>query len=156
MEQPDAAMPKITTPLASPANYFELTFAADANTPYRLWLRARAGGDSYNNDSVYVQFSGSVTSSGAPVNRIGTTEAAAVVMEDCAGCGLGGWGWQDNGYGAGVLGPVMYFTGGLQTIRVQGREDGISIDQIVLSPDTYLTTSPGTTKRDATILNKTP
>jgi hypothetical protein len=30
--------------------------------------------------------------------------------------------------------------GGAQKIRIQGREDGISIDQIVLSPDIYLTT----------------
>jgi len=50
----------------------------------------------------------------------------------------------------------MYFTAGPQTIRIQGREDGISIDQIVLSPDTYLTTSPGATKNDTTILSKTP
>ena len=64
-------------------------------------------------------------------------------------------GWQDNGYGVGVPGPVMYFTAGPQTIRIQGREDSISLDQIVLSPDTYLTTSPGATKNDITILSKT-
>jgi hypothetical protein len=104
---------------------------------------------------VYVQFSGSVTNGATPVNRIGTTEAATVVLEDCTGCGLAGLGWQDNGYGAGVLGPVMYFTAGAQTIRVQGREDGISIDQIVISPDTYLTTPPGAAKNDVTILSKT-
>ena len=50
----------------------------------------------------------------------------------------------------------MYFTAGSQTIRIQGREDGISIDQIVLSPDTYLTTSPGQPKNDSTILGQTP
>jgi len=40
-----------------------------------LWLRGRAQADSYNNDSVYVQFSGSVTAAGAPANRIGSTQA---------------------------------------------------------------------------------
>jgi hypothetical protein len=156
IEHPDAGAAKIAVPLANPVNYFELTFTAEANTPYRLWLRGRAQADSYNNDSVFVQFSGSVTSTGAPINRIQTAEAATVVLEDCSGCGVAGWGWQDNAYGAGVLGPAMYFTAGPQTMRIQGREDGISIDQIVLSSDTYLTASPGATKNDATILPRTP
>ena len=61
-----------------------------------------------------------------------------------------------GGYGAGVSGPPIYFkTTGPQRIRVQVREDGLAIDQIVLSPDTYLTTSPGATKNDITILSKT-
>src|SRR6185436_8236303 len=115
IELPDAGAPKVPTPLANPDNYFELAFTAEANTPYRLWLRGRAQADSYNNDSVYVQFSGSVTATGAMAYRIGTTDAVPVVLEDCANCGVAGWGWQDNGYGAGVLGPVLYFTAGLQT-----------------------------------------
>src|SRR5262245_20466204 len=156
MEHPDAGAPKIATAAAQPLNYFELTFTAEANKPYRLWLRGRAQADSYNNDSVYVQFSESVTSTGAPANRIGTTQAVPVVLEDCSGCGGNGWGWQDNGYGAGVLGAPLYFAAGLQRIRVQQREDGISIDQIVLSPDTYLTQSPGATKNDTTTLSRTP
>jgi hypothetical protein len=156
IELPDAGVPKFPTPLANPDNYFEVTFTAEANTPYRLWLRGRAQADSYNNDSVYVQFSGGVTSSGAPANRVGTTQAVTVVLEDCTNCGVHGWGWQDNGYGAGVLGPVLYFAAGPQTLRIQQREDGISIDQIVLSPDRYLTVSPGKPKDDTTILEKTP
>jgi hypothetical protein len=156
IELPDAGVPKIGTALASPVNYFEVTFTAQANTPYRLWLRGRAQADSYNNDSVHVQFSGSVTATGAPVNRVGTTQSTAVILEDCVNCGVAGWGWADNGYGAGVLGPLLYFTDGPQTMRIQQREDGLSIDQIVLSPDTYLTTPPGLTKHDQTILTKTP
>ena len=70
-----------------------------------------------------------------------------------SGCGLSGWGWQDNGYGAGVMGPDIYFaTTGRHTIRVQVREDGLGIDQIVLSPGTYLTKSPGALKSDTTIV----
>ena len=58
-------------------------------------------------------------------------------LEDCSGCGVSGWGWQDNGYGTGVLGPLIYFSDdGPQTIRMQTREDGLSIDQIVLSHTT--------------------
>jgi len=50
----------------------------------------------------------------------------------------------------------LYFKAGTQTIRLQGREDGMSIDQIVLSSDVYLSTPPGPTKDDATFLPSTP
>jgi glucose/arabinose dehydrogenase len=153
MENPDLGAAKLTAALAVPADYFDLTFDAEAGRPYRLWLRSRALNNSYQNDSVFVQFSNSVDASGVPIFRIGTTDAAAVVLEDCGGCGLSGWGWQDNGYGTGVLGsPIRFATGGLQRIRIQRREDGISIDQIVLSVATYLTAAPGAVKNDAIIL----
>lgn len=151
---PDAGAPKIATAAAAPANYIETSFNAVAGVPYRLWLRSRAQNDYYGNDSVFVQFSGSVDASGTPMWRIGTTDATIVVLEDCGGCGEQGWGWQDNGYGANVLGPVVYFsTTGTQRVRIQTREDGLGIDQIVLSPGRYLTASPGALKNDTTILN---
>ena len=84
---------------------------------------------------------------------IGTAQGLPIVVEDCSGCGLAGWGWQDP-----VTAPTFsdrwwYFAvSGPQTIRIQGREDGISIDQIVLSPVTYLNQSPGSLKNDTTIL----
>ncbi|MEJ7709158.1 MAG: PKD domain-containing protein [Pyrinomonadaceae bacterium] len=153
LANPNASAAKLTVPLASPPNYFEMTFYAEAGKAYRLWLRGKAESNSYNNDSVYVQFSGSTTSSGAAAYLIGTTSAATVIIEDCTGCGLSGWGWQDNGYGTGVLGAAIYFAQtGQQTIRIQSREDGISIDQIVLSPSTYISSAPGALKKDATIL----
>ena len=56
-------------------------------------------------------------------------------------------------WGIGVRGiPIYFATTGVQRVRVQQREDGLSIDQIVLSPTTYRTTSPGLAKNDATIL----
>jgi hypothetical protein len=150
---PNAGVAKLTAALAAPSNYFELTFNAEAGRAYRLWMRGRAENDAWANDSVYVQFSGSVTAAGTPVNRIGTTGATWVGIEDGANSGLSGWGWQDNGYGTGVLGPLVYFAApGPQTIRIQQREDGISLDQIVLSPALYLTASPGLTKRDTLVL----
>ena len=153
---PNAGAPKLIAPLAAPVDYFEITFHAEAGVPYRLWMRAIAESNYWGNDSVFVQFSGSVTASGGDAHRIGTTAAFPYVLEDCSGCGVSGWGWQDNGYGSGVLGPLVYFAQtGSQTIRVQGREDGISIDQIVLSPSLYLTTAPGAVRNDATILPET-
>ena len=65
------------------------------------------------------------------------------------------WGWQDTRTGAvpGLLGPLIRFdTTGLHTIRVQTREDGLRIDQIVLSSASYLTAGPGSARNDDTIL----
>ena len=152
----DARGPKLTAALSSPASYVELTFTADGGTPYRLWMRGQAQGNSYENDSAFVQFSDSVTSAGADTWRIGTTSFTSYVLENASGAGLSGWGWQDNGYGTGVLGPLVYFkNSGSHTIRIQVREDGLSIDQVVLSPATYLNASPGATKNDTTILTGT-
>jgi hypothetical protein len=73
---------------------------------------------------------------------------------------VAGWGWQDTSAQSStpnVLGPAVYFaTDGLQRIRVQVREDGLGIDQIVLSSVYYVTTPPGATKNDSTILTATP
>jgi glucose/arabinose dehydrogenase/PKD repeat protein len=153
LSQADAGAPKRETPLASPSNYVDLPFTAEAGQPYRLWIRGRADRDSYANDSAFVQFTNSVDQSGQPSARVGTTSAVTFVLESCNGCGVAGWGWEDNGYGAGVLGPLIYFaTSGPQTLRIQTREDGLSIDQIVLSPSTYLSAAPGAAKNDTTIV----
>ena len=151
----NAGAPKVATPLANPVHYFEMTFGAQAGRAYHLWIRSTALTNSTYNDSVYVQFDDSVTSGGAAQYRIGTTSGAAVVLQDYTDAPINGWGWQDNGWGAGVLGSNLYFANdGTHTIRIQAREDGISIDQIVLSPDTFLTTSPGSTLLDETKLPK--
>src|SRR5215216_6249909 len=130
LTHPDAGAARLNAPLPAPTHYFELTFAAEPGIPYRLWFRGEAENNELSNDSAYVQFSDSVTSSGAAAFRIGTGTAMAFTVEDCNHCGLSGWGWQDSGYGAGVLGPQVYFeAGGTHTMRVQTREDGLSIDQ---------------------------
>jgi phosphatidylinositol-3-phosphatase len=152
---PDAGAAKITTASANPPNYFEMTFTAQSGTNYRLWMRGKAQNDFWGNDSAFVQFNDSVDSNNNPVFRIGTTSATEYNLEDCSGCGLSGWGWQDNGWGVGVLGPLLRFaTTGTHTLRIQVREDGLSLDQIVLSPQTYLTSAPGSLKNDTTILPK--
>jgi hypothetical protein len=151
--QPDEGASKVTAPLPNPAHYFEMTFQAEAGKPYRLWIRGRADQDHWADDSVYVQFSGAVDEAGAPIYRIGSTSGTDINLEDCSGCGLDGWGWQDNGWGVGVLGPQIQFaSSGVQTLRVQIREDGVSIDQIVLSSGRYLNAAPGSLKNDTTIL----
>jgi hypothetical protein len=153
VRHPDAGAAKQTAALAQPANSFEMTFDAAAGVAYRLWLRGRADRDYWGNDSVFAQFDGSVDGNGAAQFRIGTPGAAEINLEDCSGCGLSGWGWQDNGWGTGVMGPLIRFARtGPQRLRIQTREDGFAIDQIVLSPGRYLNASPGALKNDNTIL----
>ncbi len=150
----NAGAPKMNAPLAEPAQYFDLGFVAEAGVPYRLWLRGRAAGDSYENDSVYVQFSDSVDASGSSQWRIGTPSATTVTIEQASGAGLTAWGWNDNGYGTGAsaLGAPVYFaTSGTHTVRVQVRDDGLSIDQVVLSPATFMTVAPGAPQSDGTL-----
>jgi len=151
LRHPDAGAAKLTAPLASPPHYVDFTFDARAGVPYRLWMRGKADGNSWANDSVFVQFSGAVDGTGRPAYRIGTTTATTITIEDCTSCGLSGWGWQDNGYAG--LGPTIGFAAdGPQRIRIQTREDGLSFDQIVLSPERYLTASPGALKNDIVIV----
>jgi hypothetical protein len=144
---------KVATALAAPAGYFDLTFRADAGLPYHLWIRGKAEGDAWTNDSVFVQFSGTVDGTGSALYRIGTTSATVVSIEEGSGAGLSGWGWQDNTYG-GMAAPLYFAESGLQTIRIQTREDGISIDQIVLSSATYATQAPGASKNDTIVLDR--
>jgi hypothetical protein len=142
----------IDTPLAAPADYFEVSFDAQANTPYRVWLRLRGADDSKYNESVWVQFSDSLDANGAASYRIGTTGALMVNLENCYGCGIHGWGWQTRAWWRSDPGIVRFATTGTHTMRLQLREDGVMLDQIVLSPGTYLNASPGTLKDDTTIV----
>ena len=74
--------------------------------------------------------------------------------ENCTNCPSSGWGWNDNEYGGTSLGvPVRFATGGTDRIRIQTREDGLSIDQIVLSAATYFSSAPGPVRNDATIVD---
>jgi endonuclease/exonuclease/phosphatase family metal-dependent hydrolase len=144
---PNLGAAKISTALATPKNYFQLSFPAYSGRAYHLWIRARSLNNATSNDSVYVQFSDSVNSSKTAVYRIGTTSAAPVILQSCSGATIQGWGWTDNGWCG--LGSAIYFqSSGTHTIRVQTREDGLSIDQIVLSPQTYLSAAPGKTVND--------
>lgn len=150
LSNPDLGAAKLTAPLKNPASFFELGFDVVAGQPYHLWIRGKAQKNSWANDSVYVQFA---DPDGLPTPTFGrgTASAAAVSIEDCVGCNVSGWGWQDNAYGA--LAPNLVFDrSGTYTLRVQPRDDGLTIDQIVLSPSTYLSSAPGALKNDTTVL----
>ena len=154
MHNPDAGGPKLASPSAQPLDYFEFEFKADPTQAYKLWIRGKADRNSPYNDSVFVQFTGAVDAAGNPTWQIGTNSALTFNLEECSGCGLAGWGWEDDGWGARNAngGLIRFPEGGWQRLRIQTREDGLSIDQIVLSSQKYVTTRPGTAKDDKTIL----
>jgi hypothetical protein len=153
LENPDLGEGKASAPSAS--SYVEATFRAAAGVPYRIWFRMRAANDSWTNDSVFVQFSGSLTASGAAVNRIGTAQGMVMFLEDGNSAGLAGWGWGDNGYGTSDT-PVYFNNDGVQRIRIAQREDGLRIDQIVISAGTYGDRAPGAEKNDTIIVPAYP
>jgi hypothetical protein len=129
-----------------------MTFEAAAGQPYHVWIRMRAQGNSTGNDSVHLQFNDSVTAASEPYARIGSASSAEFVLQaGPTGAAPRGWGWTENGWGS--PGPHIYFaSSGTHTLRIQQREDGPEIDQIVISPDTFLTASPGARRDDMVIL----
>jgi hypothetical protein len=150
---PDKGAAKRAAALASPGSYVEFTVNAAAGVPYYLWLRMRASGNSYSNDSLYLQFNGAVDGQGAALARIGTTSALSLILEEGNGAGVSGWGWNDSSYGGASAVPIYFAQGGLQTIRIQAREDGVAWDQLILSSAAH-TTRPGALKNDTTIADE--
>ena len=136
--------------LASPPNYFEIPFTALAGVRYRVWLRMGGEGNALSNNSVWLQYTDIVTSSGAPYARIGSSSGVLLDRESCSGCGMSGWGWLDSSWWTGQNGYVTFSTPGTQTIRIQIREDGVRVDQIVLSPSRFINGAPGAKDRDRT------
>jgi endonuclease/exonuclease/phosphatase family metal-dependent hydrolase len=143
-----------SSPLASPGHYFEASFSAPAGTAYHVWVRLRGANNSKWNESLWLQFSDSTTTSGSAVYRIGTTSGLLLNLENCSGCGVSGWGWQDGAYWLNQPATLKFATSGTHTVRVQTREDGPQIDQVVLSASTYLSTRPGSLTNDSTIVPK--
>jgi hypothetical protein len=88
------------------------------------------------------------------VYPIGSTTGLLVNLEPCNSCGVSGWGWQNGAYWLTQATTVSFAASGRHTIRVQVREDGAQIDQIVLSPAQYLQAAPGPVKGDSTIVPK--
>lgn len=148
---------KIDSPSANPTSYYAVGFIADPTQTYKLWIRLKADYNASGNDSVWVQFSGSTDAAGHPAYQQGTTSGLSVNLEECAGCGESGWGWEDDGWGSvNKNGVTLRFPDGkFHEIFIQQREDGVSIDQIVLSSERYLTTRPGAAKNDTTIVPRT-
>ena len=150
----DGGWASTEVPIASPTHYFEMRFDVAAATTYQVWLRMRGTADSKWNESVWVQFDGAVDDAGNALWPIGSSAALLVNLENCSACGIAAWGWQDNGWWTGQTARVRFATAGTKTLRVQLREDGVAVDQIVLSPATWFSASPGALRHDTTIVPK--
>ena len=152
MSSTDYGWSTTSNPLPYPNDYFEATFTAPAYTKYHVWLRLRAQNDSKWNDSVWVQFSDALDASLNSIYQINSYNGLAVNLESCAGCGVSGWGWQDGAYWLSQDKIVQFPSSGTHRIRIQIREDGVAVDQIVLSAVNYMNSAPGSLTYDSTIL----
>src|SRR6185436_6222103 len=152
MSTPDNGVANTAAPLANPADYVEATFTAPAATPYTVWLRLRALNDNKYNDAVWVQFS-DARAAGSAAYQINSTSGLLVnLAADSAGASLNGWGWQNGAYWLSQATTVTFATSGTHVVRIQVREDGAQIDQVVLSPSRYLSSAPGPVTNDNTIV----
>jgi len=88
-----------SVPLASSNDYFEIPIEAAANTPYHVWVRMRAGGDSKWNDSVWLQFSDAVASEPLhePVMRVARRIVVDAAEFDVAVAAIERGGWKAHG-----------------------------------------------------------
>jgi hypothetical protein len=151
---PDLGVANTSAPLASPTDYVETTFTANAGVSYTLWLRLKATANSKYNDSLYVQFSDALAS-GSPIYQINTTSGLTVnLATDSGASSLNNWGWINGAYWLSQPATLTFASSGTHTIRIQVREDGVQLDQIVLSPETYLNAAPGGVTNDSTIVPK--
>ena len=60
-------LPKVTSPSPSPTSYVDVGFAADTTQTYKLWVRLKADGNHWSNDSIWVQLTNTVDSSGRSI-----------------------------------------------------------------------------------------
>jgi len=141
-------------PLASPSDFIDVTFTADADRPYTIWLRLQATQNLKVNDAVWVQFSDARSSSGAIYEMNSTSGLLVNLATNSDATSLNAWGWANGAYWFAQTTTVTFASAGTHTLRIQTREDGVQIDQIVLSPSTYLTSPPGGPTNDSTIVPK--
>jgi subtilisin family serine protease len=141
-------------PLAAPADYIDVGFSADAGIPYTIWFRLKALNNDKFNDAIWAQFSDAMVS-GSPVYPLNSTSGLMVnLATDATASSLNNWGWVHSAYWLNQATTVTFATSGVHTLRIQVREDGVQLDQIVLSPGRYKSSPPGPPTNDSTIVAK--
>jgi hypothetical protein len=129
-------------------------------------MRLKATANSKFNDSLYVQFSDALAS-GSPIYQLNTANGLVVnLATDTGGSSLNNWGWVNGAYWLTQPATLTFASSGTHTMRLQVREDGFAVDQIVLSPTQYFNASascpttctgaPGPVTNDTTIVPKSP
>jgi len=150
----DAGFIAANQPLSSPADYVDVNVNVQAGVPYRIWLRLKALNNLKSNDAVWVQFS-NARANGSQVYPMNSTSGLLVnLATDGTASSLNNWGWVNGAYWLSQATAVTFPTAGTQTIRIQVREDGVQLDQIVLSPSRFFNAPPGGPTNDTTIVSK--
>jgi hypothetical protein len=160
----DTGIANTAGPVASPAQYVDITFNANAGVAYTLWIRVRAQANSKLNDSFFVQFSDALAS-GSPIYPLNSTQGLAVnLATDSTASSLSNWGWVNGAYWLNQPATFTFASSGSHTMRFQIREDGFEFDQVVLSRSTFFNAAascptscagaPGPVNNDSTIVPK--
>ena len=152
---PDNGVSFANNPANPPTQWFDVTFNADPGKTYTLWVRLKALNNSKFNDAVWVQFSNALgeRAAGLPVAiDVGPARQPGDRRErhEPEQLGLG----QQRVLAESAAGRSCSRPADCRRMRMQIREDGVQIDQIVLSHVTYLNAPPGPPTNDATIVPK--
>jgi hypothetical protein len=157
-----AAQPN--NPLASPADYVDVTFNANADVPYTIWIRVKAAANSKLSDSLWAQFSDAKLSGTLAYDIGGTSGLLVNLATDSTASSLHNWGWANGAYWLAQPATVSFNSAGPHTLRIQPREYGVMLDQIVLSPSRFFNAgahcpnscggAPGPLSNDTTIVPK--
>ena len=92
---------------------------------------------------------------GVPMYPMSSTSGLLVnLATDVTATSLNNWGWQHGAYWLTQATTVAFPVTGSHTMRIQVREDGVRLDQIVLSSVRFATAPPGPVTNDATIVAK--
>ena len=150
----DAGFTQLNNALASPTEYFDVNIPVVSGVPYTIWLRLKAATNSKWNDAVWVQFSNARVNGSAAYAMQTTSGLLVNLATDSNATSLLNWGWQNGAYWLSQPVTVTFPTTGTETLRIQVREDGVQLDQIVLSPSNYLNASPGSVTNDSVIVAK--
>ena len=150
---PDNGVANTTSALASPVDYVDVTFNARQRRRTHLAASARRREQQVQRRGVGAVFQRDRERTVGLRGRHHVWTA----REPChrlTASSLNGWGWQNGAYWLAQATTVTFAGGGAHTLRIQVREDGVQLDQIVLSPQKFRTSAPGTVANDLTIVPK--
>jgi len=134
---PDTAVIAGNGPSLSPALYLDYCIEFPTNGTFYFWLRGATGDTNGAGNSVHIALDGANPNS-TNNNRIGND-----INDWGATCGPPqSWGWVHNSAVTGGPSSVDVPSAGVHTFRIWFREDGVKLDQFVLTTDPAFTLGP--------------
>jgi hypothetical protein len=132
---PDAGVNAGNGPSLFPALYLDYCLEFPVAGTYYFWLRGATGDNAGTGNSIHIALDG--TNPNATYNnRVGND-----INDWGASCGTAlGWGWvREAGGNAGAPARVDVPAAGIHSFRIWMREDGVKLDQFVLTTDPAFT-----------------